>query len=619
MKFLKFKFAVFVSLSFMSTASSAQELDYRPGFSVDSLTSNITVEADGTSTTIHEIARTVLTDQGIKQVSQMYIFYSQSMQEAQVIEAYTLRADGKKIDVQSSAIMTKESPASVNAPMFSDYKIKVVVFPELSVGAKLFIKYKLVQKTSLFPGHFFFSDSISPHLHFGSYQVDISVPKSLPLYADAFGIKEEKLPDEGGRIHSRWTGANTTAIAPEPGSVSAFDYAPRLIVSSFKDYASLAKAYQERAHDKAKVTPKVQARAEQITQGLNSQQQKIRALYHWVSKNIRYVAIYFNAGGMVPHEADTILDNRYGDCKDHVVLLEALLSAKGISSSPALINMGNIYSLPKVAGPHVFNHVITYLPEEDLYLDSTAQYAPYGILPFADVGKDVLLTTSGKLSRTPATTAADNFVFSKVAIKVNADGSATGTSDIKSKGNNEIRQRARFAAGMEESSERIAAQWLAQNRENGSGSVNRGEPGNLEKPHVLTSAFKIDSLINLPGPGALATPLGIANTQNENYGNGFTLKSRKFPFLCSAARNESERIITFPAEIKIVSVPKNVEVSNKIGRYTSTYELHSQTMTVRRTYLDTLPSRVCDPADYELNWELARAMQKDARAQILFK
>jgi len=42
----------------------------------------------------------------------------------------------------------------------------------------------------------------------------------------------------------------------------------------------------------------------------------------------------------VPHDAQSILDNRYGDCKDHVVILEALLEAVGIDSSPALINSG---------------------------------------------------------------------------------------------------------------------------------------------------------------------------------------------------------------------------------------------------------------------------------------
>ncbi len=70
-------------------------------------------------------------------------------------------------------------------------------------------------------------------------------------------------------------------------------------------------------------------------------------LSDWVRKNIRYVAVYVGAGGVVPHSAQAVLDNRYGDCKDHVALLEALLKAVAIESSPALINAGNAYVLPR--------------------------------------------------------------------------------------------------------------------------------------------------------------------------------------------------------------------------------------------------------------------------------
>ncbi len=50
------------------------------------------------------------------------------------------------------------------------------------------------------------------------------------------------------------------------------------------------------------------------------------------AQNIRYVAVYLGNGGLEPNSAQSILDNHYGDCKDHVTILEALLAAK---ASPA--------------------------------------------------------------------------------------------------------------------------------------------------------------------------------------------------------------------------------------------------------------------------------------------
>ena len=35
--------------------------------------------------------------------------------------------------------------------------------------------------------------------------------------------------------------------------------------------------------------------------------------------------------------------------------------------------------------------MILYLPEFDLYADSTSPYAPFGVLPFGDYGKPVIL------------------------------------------------------------------------------------------------------------------------------------------------------------------------------------------------------------------------------------
>ena len=61
-----------------------------------------------------------------------------------------------------------------------------------------------------------------------------------------------------------------------------------------------------------------------------------------MAADIRYIAVYLNPNdGWVPHAADVVLRNGYGDCKDHVVLMQALLAARGISAEAAIIDWGN--------------------------------------------------------------------------------------------------------------------------------------------------------------------------------------------------------------------------------------------------------------------------------------
>ena len=78
--------------------------------------------------------------------------------------------------------------------------------------------------------------------------------------------------------------------------------------------------------------------------------------------------------------------------------------------------------------PLAFNHVITYLPSLDLYVDSTAQFAPFGILPFGDTDKPVALTSLGRLGRTPRMRADVNVSRTKVSMVIHSDGTIEGTS-----------------------------------------------------------------------------------------------------------------------------------------------------------------------------------------------
>ena len=135
-----------------------------------------------------------------------------------------------------------------------------------------------------------------------------------------------------------------------------------MLLTTFTDYLEIGKAYEAYAAPKTRVTPQVKALADEITKGLKSERDQVRALYEWVSRNIRYVAIYLGDGGFEPHDVEVILKNRYGDCKDHVVLLQSLLMAKNIKSSSALINLGAGEELSPVAVTFPLNHVILYLP-----------------------------------------------------------------------------------------------------------------------------------------------------------------------------------------------------------------------------------------------------------------
>ena len=171
---------------------------------------------------------------------------------------------------------------------------------------------------------------------------------------------------------------------------SPVDRDARVLVSTFQNYEELGRAYWAEAAPKAKVTPEIAALAEEITKGLTDRRAQAEAISRWMKRNIRYVAVYLGAGRVVPHEASSVLKNKYGDCKDQVTLMTALLTAKGIASEQVLIQLGDAYTMPEPPTMSYLNHVMVYLPELQVYDDPTGSFASFGVLSASTYDKPVI-------------------------------------------------------------------------------------------------------------------------------------------------------------------------------------------------------------------------------------
>src|SRR5229473_1473649 len=87
------------------------------------------VNADGTHVETHEWVMRVLAPQGIATANEASISFSDSLQTAQILAAYTLKKDGRRIDVPSSNFQEQSNSGKDKAaPMFSDIRTKSVAF-----------------------------------------------------------------------------------------------------------------------------------------------------------------------------------------------------------------------------------------------------------------------------------------------------------------------------------------------------------------------------------------------------------------------------------------------------------------------------------------------------------
>ncbi len=616
---MNFKKLAFVFLMCTSAVAFAQ---YKPSYTVVKSNSRYEVNKDASYTQFLEEQNRVDTPQGIRLLGERKITYNSTLEDVEVLEAYTIQPDGSRIVVPLDKIRTQDEAAD-DGSIYSDSKSKIIIYPKLEVGSQVYYRAKAVQHTPEFPGHFFLWEHYSPHARYESVNVELFHDIGIEVGVNTKGMQGGKLDVSSipNTVAYKFTFSQDKAYPNEESRADLPDFAPNFSASTFKTYADVGFAYQVRAKEKAKVTPAIQTLANEHIQKANAKTtlEKVKVLHHWVAQNIRYLGIYVGAGGYVPHDAQSILDNLYGDCKDHVTILESLLAAAGIDSSPALINSGSAYLLPQLPTPGIFDHVITYVPSLNVFLDSTSRFAPLGTLPSGDMDKPVVLTATGTLSRTPMTHPAKDRTEARIQMKLTREGNIKGKSQAKMLGVFEVASRGSQFNYQNKNQTDIVNRLLSRFQETGWGEIGKTEPTNYDKAWQVNSTFELDPVVNVPGPSAMAIPVGLAPGRIKNFADIVLPKERKFPTACNATQHEEWIELSFPKDMKITRVPKGVTFSKGDVRYQSTYELAGQLLKIKRTYTATIKETICDSAADKWFSEFTQVLRRDLRQQVFFE
>ncbi len=354
-----------------------------PPSSIRRFRSDTVVEPDGRAVQTWHMEIAVNNDAVARREAQQGVVYSDGVETIELVEGYTLKPDGRRLPVTPGAVRTQLAPGSPNLPEYTSRKQVVAVLPDVAGGDVLSLTWRRTIHHPVFPGQFAFTGLFPRAVPWDDAESVISVPEGVTLATEAYG-PEHTEADEGGRHIHRWNWS-APALASDPAVLSPLDRAPRIFASTFSDWPEFGHAYAGLIAPKTEVTPRIQALADQVAAGAADRREEAKRLYEWVSRRVRWVAIYVGDGAFVPHAADEVLANGYGDCKDQVVLLVALLHARGIAAEPVLVNLGPTYTFSGVPTLTAFNHVITYLPEWDLYADTTAGGAPFGTVPAAGI------------------------------------------------------------------------------------------------------------------------------------------------------------------------------------------------------------------------------------------
>lgn len=430
-----------------ATAQAPTPPDYsQEAYVIEHYNQTMRFENDGTGRDQLDAQIRIVSESGVQALGQLKVGYSALSDKLEIVYVRVRKPDGTVITAQESAIQDLTLP---DAPVYTDYHEKHISVPSLRPGDVLEYEFVRTITNPLTPGQFWTSVNFSDKGIILDQQLEINVPAGRQIKLKSKPGYEPKISDEGDRRVYRWTythlkddeeGPHSKKKARNPHRVH--DEIPTVQLTTFQSWEELGAWYASLEHDRRQPNDAIKAKAEELVQGKSDDMAKVKALYEYVSRNIRYVSLSFGLGRYQPHEASEVLANGYGDCKDKNTLLSALLAAEGFQATSVLI--GSQHELdPEIPSPSQFDHVITRVPVngKDIWLDSTNGVAPFRMLAAPLRNKQALaIPPEGKaaLVWTPADLPFPAFDRSQIKGSINETGTLKAHISIRVRGDQEL-------------------------------------------------------------------------------------------------------------------------------------------------------------------------------------
>ena len=433
-------------------------------FVIEQMHSYYRFEADGTGRKETKARIRVQSEAGVQQWGQLQEGYNSANERVEIPYVRVLKEDGTIVKAGDDAVQDLTAPVEREAPVYTDYRQKHITVPGLRPGEVLEYDMVTVIHTPLAANQFWADYDFDKSNISLDETVDVDVPTGRALKLKCKPGMDPKVTEDNGRRIYHWSSSHLqreddSDKAKQKKKHRPDDDRPDIQLTTFASWEQVGRWYANLEKDRRAPTPEVRAKAQELTQGLNTDLEKTEALYDFVSKNFRYVSLSLGVGRYQPHAASDVLHDQYGDCKDKHTLLASLLEAEGLHASSVLINSTRKLD-PDVPSPSQFDHVITMLPlgndkdkdKQEVWMDTTAEVAPFRLLAYSLRNKQALVIPPAEppssipphLEQTPADTPMPDTEFSNIDGKINDIGKLEAHVHYEFRGDEELLLRSVF-------------------------------------------------------------------------------------------------------------------------------------------------------------------------------
>ncbi|MBW7997105.1 MAG: DUF3857 domain-containing protein [Candidatus Glassbacteria bacterium] len=594
----------------------------------------ISYNEDGTYLHREHVLIKLLTETGKKRWGEQGHDYSRKYNTLRIETARVIKPDGRVVDVPEEMIKDVTHPMLARMNIFdSEVRIQLVTFPSLEVGDA--IEYEVVDSCFNAPmaGQFDWMDLFQIGEPIVNKRIEITGPASLPLhYVVKDGEAEFSLTTENGLNTYVWEVRDVPRIVAEPAMPPYYSFAPRLIVSTIDDWRQVSRWWYEMTSQFRTADDSLSAVVSRITEGLATDEEKIKAIYHFVAQKVRYMGLGTGKkAGFEPKPASETLSTRYGVCRDVAVLMSTMLDEVDIESYVVLTRAGELIDeeIPIIG----FNHAIVALPEAEggwRFSDPTVENNP-DLLMAAEAGAHMLVCTPAgePLVTSDHMPAEDNMGTISATSRVESDGRLVSEVTISTAGIYDLAFRGFIKRFPPRQMQSIWQQ-----------IVSGVHPGarligfSSSDPEDLYSAFGIKFSYEVPDYAIAAgdyllikSPVSTNSFELilESFLSAAGLPEREYPFNLGMTLGSTQREeLALPPGYRIKSMPETVDLADGDLTYRMAYraDMPSETnplLTVRYDKQFLIDSKQLSTDEYLQLKEILRASSRSGRGEIILE
>lgn len=392
--------------------------------------------------------------------------------------------------------------------------------------------------------------------------------------------------DTTATISYTWVQENIPAFEPEsrmPAYSQYLKYAefsPR----NWNTWNDFSKWYYFKFYKpKLNITNSVSQKALEITRNCKTETEKIRSLYNFV-QTFRYIAIKLGKAGITPFEPQTVLEHKYGDCKDKATLLVALLKSVGITAKPVLVLTEDDGKINENFPSMKFNHVIAKAitkDGKDYWMDATAHHCRLGCLPYECENIKVLVLNddgTSQIEKTPKSNFDENVEDIKMKIDLTNRDSTNFDIAMTVKGQENLEYRSLFSEKTSEEILKYCKMMVSDNYLNAKvTNYDISDPDSVDSDFVLHFQLKVPNIIENQGDYSF---LNIDPFQFAENLNWLGKEERKYDIEFSYPHmiNKSIEVILPENKYKITNLPADLDLNEKGLGYFKKYQAKNDNM-----------------------------------------